>query len=226
MIFNYIISRIINLYKHSKCNAGKNCYIERSTVVNGAILEGKNIIRIGVNILNSHVGFATYIGENSYIPESYIGKFCSIARNISIVQGNHPSRDWLSTHPSFFSTGGQSGAVYVNDNLFDELLYADSIKKFYVIVENDVWIGSNCLIMAGTRVHNGAIIAAGSVVTKDVPPYAIVAGVPARVVRYRFEPDTIEWLLKFKWWDKDEKWIQENAVSFKSIKDFRKNNSY
>jgi serine acetyltransferase len=80
-----------------------------------------------------------------------------------------------------------------------------------IIVENDVWIGAKATIMSGVRVSNGSIVAAGSVVTKDVPPYAIVAGNPAKVVKYRFNEEQIDKLLKISWWEWDEQKIKDNA---------------
>ena len=74
--------------------------------------------------------------------------------------------------------------------------------------------------MDGITVNDGAIIAAGAVVTKDIPPYAIVGGVPAKVIRYRFTENEIEFLMKFKWWDKEEKWLSENAIHFHDVKKF------
>lgn len=185
------------------------------------IFEGKNVI--GANTLFSgEIGFGSYIGQNSQI-EAEIGRYCSIADHVRTVIGNHPTSNYVSTHPAFFSNRKQAGFSFVDKSFFNEITLVDG--KFSVIIKNDVWIGSGSIILNGVTVENGAIIAAGSVVTKDVPPYAIVAGVPARILRYRFEPETIEWLLKFKWWDKDEKWIQKNAMYFKNINDFIINNS-
>jgi virginiamycin A acetyltransferase len=82
-----------------------------------------------------------------------------------------------------------------------------------IVIENDVWIGANSTIMSGITIHNGAIIAAGSTVTKDVPPYAIVAGNPGKVVKYRFNRKQIEDLLEISWWDWDENKIKESAMT-------------
>jgi serine acetyltransferase len=82
-----------------------------------------------------------------------------------------------------------------------------------IIIENDVWIGATTTIMSGVKISNGAVVAAGSIVTKDVPPYAIVAGNPAKVVKYRFTEEQIKKLLLISWWDWDEQKIKDNAIS-------------
>jgi hypothetical protein len=85
-------------------------------------------------------------------------------------------------------------------------------SKGDINVGNDVWIGYEALVLSGVRIGDGAVVGARSVVTKDVPPYAIVAGNPAKLIRYRFSPEVVEQLLDLKWWDKSEEWISQNMV--------------
>jgi acetyltransferase-like isoleucine patch superfamily enzyme len=92
---------------------------------------------------------------------------------------------------------------------------------YYVEIGSDVWIGDRVMIMDGITIGDGAIIGAGSIVNKNVNPYEIVAGVPARHIKYRFPADRIDFLLSFKWWNKDESWIKKNANLFANIKDFK-----
>jgi acetyltransferase-like isoleucine patch superfamily enzyme len=118
-----------------------------------------------------------------------IGKFCSIAKGVKIYLGGQHRVDWVSTYP--FS------------EFFEEAknIKGHPVSKGSVIVENDVWIGGNATILSGVTLSNGCVIGADSVVTKDVPPYSIVAGNPARVIKYRFAEDIIKSLLDIRWWD-------------------------
>lgn len=171
---------------------------------------------------NTKVGARTYIdgtiGSYSYIgPECRIygsvGKFCSISPNVKVVPAKHPV-DWVSTSPVFFSKQKQCGVSFVEENLFDEI--ALNKNGEIVSIGNDVWIGENTLIKGGITIGDGAVIGMGSVVTKDVPPFSIVAGVPARVIRMRFDANTISKIQASQWWDKEEKWLRENAHLFQN----------
>ncbi|MFA7636512.1 MAG: CatB-related O-acetyltransferase [Monoglobales bacterium] len=159
-----------------------------------------------------NMGFASYIGDHCAIYAN-IGRFSCIAPRVVTVCGSHPTRDWVSVHPAFFSTKRQCGLTFVNENKYDEL-------KPAVNIGNDVWIGDSAIIYDGITIGDGAVVAAGAVVTKDVEPYSIVGGVPARVLRYRFEQDEIEKLLKIKWWNKGTAWLKDNADRFENIKVF------
>lgn len=137
-----------------------------------------------------------------------IGRYCSIAQNTNIGQANHPMQ-FLSTSPTFFeksfkiSTGVSFPFKIEYDS--DKPHAATSTAATAAVAKrtrlgNDVWVGHGAIIIAGVTVGDGAVVGAGAVVTKDVPPYAIVGGVPARVIRYRFDEETIRRLLDLKWW--------------------------
>jgi acetyltransferase-like isoleucine patch superfamily enzyme len=111
----------------------------------------------------------------------------------------------------------------VDADCFEEYRYADPEKRYAVVVGNDVWIGTDAILMAGITVGDGAVIAAGAVVTKDVAPYSIVGGVPAKEIKKRFDNEKIESLLSLKWWDKDEKWLRENGSRFMDVDAFFQN---
>jgi len=126
-----------------------------------------------------------------------IGRYCSIAAGCSLGLQQHPTRFLSSSARQYF--GNCCG--------WDSFAGSVSLRPFTlnrpgpVVIENDVWIGSNALVMGGIKIGDGAIVAAGAVVTNDVPPYAIVGGVPAKIIRYRFDEATIQELLELKWWD-------------------------
>ncbi|HSH65656.1 MAG TPA: CatB-related O-acetyltransferase, partial [Bacteroidia bacterium] len=140
-------------------------------------------------------------------------KFTCIGPNVVTGMGAHPSSGFVSSHPLFYSTMGQaSGLVIVEKNLFEEFPRTT--------IGNDVWIGNNAIIKYGIKIGDGAIIGSGAVVTKDVEPYSIVGGVPAKVIKYRFKPEQIEFLHKTKWWNRDLQWLKKNKDLFKNIESF------
>lgn len=179
--------------------------------------EGENFFARKSNINSSYFGFASYTGVNARISNTYVGRYTCIAPDVQIVTGTHPIGNFVSVHPCFYSERG-AGFTYIKEQKFQEYKYADAGNKFSVIIGNDVWLGTAAKIMEGVTVGDGAVVAAGAVVTKDVPPYAIVGGIPAKVIKYRFPEDEIEYLLKLRWWDKDKEWIKEHAEYFDDIK--------
>lgn len=155
---------------------------------------------------NTSLGRMTYVAELSRIGFADIGAFSSIGPNVLLGGlGCHPV-DRLSTHPAFYSARLQAGDTFSETDTFEELPR--------VRVGNDVWIGAGSIVLDGVTIGDGAIIAAGAVVNKDVPPYAIVGGVPARIIRYRFDEETIEALLEWRWWELDNNQLQSLAPGF------------
>ncbi|MGN0428149.1 MAG: CatB-related O-acetyltransferase [Agathobacter sp.] len=169
------------------------------------------------------VGEGSYIAAGSELEFCRIGKYTSIGKHVLTIRGQHPARDWVSTSPSFYSkTPANQYSVHI-DAGFCEFRWADEASDIAVEIGSDVWIGNSAQLMEGITIGDGAIIAAGAVVTKDVPPYAIVGGVPARLIRMRFEQNEIEFLQELRWWDKEENWIKEHAQYFSSIERLREN---
>ncbi|HDW8007004.1 TPA: CatB-related O-acetyltransferase [Bacillus cereus] len=168
------------------------------------------------------MGYGSYIGDGSTI-NGEIGRYCSIGHQVTVLTGTHPSHVFVSTSPVFYSTRKQNGTTYTETQRFEEIMYSDKENRYGVTIGNDVWIGFQATIIGGVKIGDGAIIASNAVVTKDVAPYTIVAGIPAKEVGRRFDEDTIRWLCNFKWWNKPEEWIKNNAEIFTDINLFKKN---
>jgi len=151
-----------------------------------------------------------------------IGKYCSIADGVEIMLGGEHNYKCATTFP--FKT--LSKEFFRQTNTCIDNLPIDRRSKGDVIIGNDVWIGRKALILSGVKIGDGAIIGASSVVTKDVPDYAIVAGNPAKIIKYRFSKEKIMFLLNEKWWDWDISKIYENLPSLLSenfMKDLENN---
>lgn len=199
---NFVKRSLLRL-KNPTVRFGKDTVISKS-----AKFGGYNRIGAG-SLFSGSMGAYSYIGENCRIC-AHIGKFCSVANDVVTVCGTHPTRQWVSTHPAFYSAAKQCGTCFVSRTLFEEETPSATIG-------NDVWIGAGAQLIGGVIVGNGAIIAAGAVVTKNVAPYSIVAGNPAREIRKRFSEEDIAFLQQLSWWDKPEDWLRSHADCFKNI---------
>ncbi len=202
-----ILKRIAK-FLYLKIKLYKKCRFYFSTDISlRSTFEGMNSIDRN-SLFNGNLGLGSYIGKRCII-HGYIGKFCSIADNVSVVIGIHPyTYPFTTTSPYFFSNGKQNGHSLCSESLFEEYKYSDTEKKYPVTIGHDCWIGYDAKIISGIHIGNGAVILAGAVVTKDVPAYAIVGGIPAKIIKYRYDINTINMLEKFKWWDKSIEWLQ------------------
>lgn len=168
--------------------------------------------------INVKIGKYSSIGMHSTVTDSEIGNYSVIARNCDIGLGVHPT-DRLSCHSIFYKNyPWPSHPEWVKEINFEETKICH--------IGNDVWIGAKATIMDGVTIGDGAIVAACSVVTKDVPPYAIVGGCPAKVIKFRFSPEVIKRLLEVRWWDMPEDEITKMKdvfhISNPSINDINK----
>lgn len=194
------------------------CSFEENVIIDSFDrFEGMNRLTMDVTFLTSSIGYASYVGNRSFIRNTKIGRYTCIATDVMTVAGSHPTSKFVSIHPAFYSTRKQSGFTYVSEDKFSDFNYIDENQKFTVMIGNDVWIGSGVKIMEGITIGDGAVVAAGAIVTKDVPPYAIVGGVPAKIIKYRFDEETIKKLLGLKWWEKDQAWIKSCADDFDDV---------
>lgn len=207
--------RLITVIRHYKINKSYkkvHASVGFNTQISNSSLDEYVWIGDNCRINNCKVGKHTYIGAGSSASNTTIGAFCSISFNVKIGLGIHPS-NLVSTHPAFYSNN-KPFKTYADKNYFKE--YGD------ITIGHDVLIGTNATIMYGVKIGNGAIITNNAVVTKDVPAYAIVGGVPAKVIKYRFDGQTIEQLHESEWWNWDEKKLSMNYIKFHNILEFTK----
>lgn len=156
------------------------------------------------------LGDYTYVNDGTVIGSGSAGRFCSIGYYCNIGLHAHPL-DFVSTSPFLHGAG----------NLLDVPSFWNDFSA-PPLIENDVWIASHVTVLQGVRVGNGAVVAAGAVVTRDVPSYAIVAGVPARVIRHRFSPEEIRELLALAWWDLPPEELRARRELFAAGRDWKK----
>jgi len=169
------------------------------------------------------MGRASYLAKDTDLDKVSVGRYTAIGPNVCNIRGTHPAHEFVSIHPCFYSTMKQSGFTYAKESLFEEYTYADKEKKYLNVIGNDVWIGQRAMLMQGITIGDGAIVAAGAFVNEDVPPYAIVGGIPAKIIGYRFAEEERAFLTDLKWWDKDEKWIEKHAGYFRNVKELKEN---
>lgn len=175
-------------------------------------LEGKNMIAFSTKLRNTKIGFASYIGKNGEVYNTEIKKYTSIGPNFKVIIGLHPIH-FVSTSPCFYSTKMQCGFSFVKEQKYFE----ETLRTY---IGNDVWIGSDVKVLGGVKIGDGVVIGTNSLVTKDIPPYEVWGGIPARKIKDRFPEEKKEFLLKFRWWDKNFLWLQKNVDYFSDINKF------
>ena len=164
-----------------------------------------NVLFNRVCLVDSSIGDHTYVQQDSQIISATIGKFCSIGMRVNIGLPRH-AIETASSHPIFYLKNTPLAKTYCVQDKMDVMRHT--------IIGHDVWIGQSAMVMGGVRIGTGAVIGAGAVVTKDVPDYGIVVGVPAKILRYRFEASTRQRLLASKWWEMSEEWLQLHVDNF------------
>ena len=194
----YIYSKFFKKILRGKCVI--NSQIHKTAKINS-----------GATIVDSRIGRYTYTCYDDEIVNCEIGQFCSISDDVIIGGAEHPI-EWVSTSPVFQNVK-HSGPK----KRFAKIEF-DGIPR--TVIGNDVWIGKRAIIKAGVKISDGAVVGAGAVVTKDVPPYAIVAGIPAKIIKYRFDDDTIAKLLSVRWWDMPNEKLEKHAWSINKVHDF------
>lgn len=174
-------------------------------IIQNSAIDKTSAISSGVKFYRSRIDKYSYIGRNSFIIDTEIGKFCCIGPGCNIGGTGHPI-DWVST----------SSVFHKWDNILKKNFSRHEYDIFSeTVIGNDVWIATNVMIKAGVKISDGAVIGMGSVVTKDVGPYEIWAGNPARCIRKRFDDESIDKLLEIKWWEFNDKELEDKAKYFK-----------
>ncbi len=180
--------------------------------IRNASLEGKNYLGKNTAFTEGKIGFGTYVNRDGDFSNTVIGKYTSIGARVKTEVGDHPL-ERVAMHPAFNNPRKIFGYSYVNRELWK------SVTKG-ICIGSDVWIGNDVKIMDGAVIGDGAVVGSGAVVKGELPPYSISAGVPARVIRYRFSEDEIKALLSDPWWEKNPEWIREHAEEFGDVKAF------
>ena len=173
----------------------------RGRAIKNSKIDRKAKVEAGSVFLSSSMKKYSYCGYDCQFVNVEVGAFCSISNNVVIGGGNHPL-NWVSTSPAFYK-----GRDSISKRL--ATLEYDS-SDAHTIIGNDVWIGNGVWIKPGVIIGDGAVLGMGSVVTKDVEPYTVVGGNPAKVIRKRFDEETIQKLLAIKWWE----WEDDKILSY------------
>lgn len=212
-----LMNRLYLVYFKYKNRKNGCTFAPHSHISSDDIFEGNNYI--SGKVADCYVGYGTYISDGCFFRNCKIGRFCSIAPDVKLVRGTHPTSGFVSTSPAFYLKDYEVGKSFVDSDAY----VPDKKCKdttYDAIIGNDVWIGQQVLVMQGVTIGDGAVIGAGSIVTKDIPPYAVVAGMPAKILRYRFNDAHIKLLQQFQWWERDEAWLREHAHLFQDIEKF------
>ena len=224
-----VLSHLL-LYLWQKWHNGKKVKFWYSTHISYRCgFEGMNMVGPHTDFFGS-LGYGSYIGGDGIVSAD-VGRFTSIGPNCRYINATHAYKaPFATTCPLFFSKSNGNnpqGKTFATEQMIEEFKFYDKARELVNKIGNDCWFGSNVTLIGGVEIHDGAVVLANAVVTKDVPPYAIVGGVPAKVIGYRYDDETIQFLQKTKWWNNQPEWFEKNwrlLNDIEALKDFYKLN--
>lgn len=203
-----LLKNIISIPKRFFLHIALTCILQDAKIDKTSALCSK------VRFYRSSIGKYSYIGNNSFVIDTEIGNFTSISTDCYIGGTSHPM-NWVSTSPVFHKW----------ENVMKKNFFCHDFNIFgQTKIGNDVWIGNRVIIKQGVTIGDGAIVGMGSVVTKDIGPYEIWAGNPAKMIRKRFSDEDIKKMLEIEWWNWDDSKIEKHAATFNNIKKFKEEN--
>lgn len=187
--------------------------IHKTASVRKSKLGSYTDIGAGVSLNETEVGDYTYFAGDASAIYAKIGKFCSIASHVRINPGNHPQWRVMQHHCTYRRV--RYGFDIRDDEEFFQWRRDDSVT-----IGHDVWLGHGVIVQAGVRIGTGAVVGSGAVVTKDIPPYAVAVGVPAKVIKMRFKSDVTEKIISTGWWDWDRTTLENRFQDFLNLETF------
>ena len=226
--FRHILRQCTYRWRYPSCRIEASAFVQRATVLGSGVsihenssvvastVGAKSTIGASCRVLNSQMGERTclaanvrlfnssmgrfsFSAEETWISNVSIGSFTSIGPRCIIGYGDHPS-NWGTSSPVLYAAINPARVSWATESLF--------LERKDILIGSDVWIGAQVFIRDGVAIGHGAVVGAGAVVVKDVPPYAIVGGVPAQIIKLRFDEPTVEAFLDLAWWDWPEEEIR------------------
>ena len=214
-ILSFALSKIRNLVRACAREARYSIKFPHAKIAFGCIVDGKSILYSHSAVLsecvviNSQLGYCSYLSPQCLLQNTTVGRYSSIGREVICGLGIHPT-ELVSTSPVFYRKSNVTAFSLVECDV-------PFVEYERITIGNDVWIGARAVILDGITIGDGAIVGACAVVTRDVPPYSVVAGVPARVIRYRFSEKKIRTLLELQWWEWSPEEIKARLAELNSI---------